>query len=80
MYVIEVRPKEKWRGLRMAKQGQHTATVTFRHIFSSHWFQRETAEGILRNRPRIIQMGRHVTLEPQQIRIIECGCRPESLR
>jgi hypothetical protein len=79
VYVIEVRPKATWRGLRMAKHGQHTATVTFNHRFSSHWFQRTTAEGILRDRPRIIQMGRPLSLEPQQIRIMECGCRPDRL-
>ena len=80
MFTLEVKPKRTWRGLRMVPNGTMNATVTSRHAAASHWFQRSTAEVVLRQLQRIRQAGRVLQLDDDHRRIVECGCQAESLK
>ena len=80
MYVMEVKPKRTWRGLRMAKNGSMNASVTTRHSATSHWFQPTTAATVLGQLQRIRQAGRALDLDEAHRRVVECACRAEQLR
>ena len=80
MFIMEVKPKRTWRGLRMARAGRLAATVTTRHSATSHWFTQGTAESILRELRSIRQAGLEVTVDGDHRRVTECACRAESLR
>jgi hypothetical protein len=81
MYVIEVRPKQAWRGLRFAKEGAPLrARVTSRHPVASHWFQRATADWVVNIHPEVRSAGRVLDLAWDRWRIVECACSPRSLQ
>lgn len=81
MYVIEVRPKRAWRGLRFPKDAvPRHATVTSRHTATSHWFQHQTADWVVKARPEVRSSGRLLTIAGERWRIVECACSPRMLQ
>jgi hypothetical protein len=78
MWVIEVRPRRAWRGLRMVAGRGFVFAPTVKHGRASHFFAKTTVERLLRDaRYRTgADVKPLVECPPERLAIRECTCSP----